>query len=659
MTYLEPVQLGPEFRRQMDLIFVHHDHRLMGNHRLRWWAKLLIRLHNLCLLNRLEGGRQAKKYNHNEDHHLQDERNKQTKAQYLAPRLVLAIFLLNTYLGSKGLVYHYIYDYYNYHYAKFTSAMASPINQWQLVERYTEKFDFNISKTHQVLLERINSSRLDLMACGSPYMHASDKNPFVVECTFLYICGIGWFVYLHSMIYFSFSSTPLSSRLARAITDPHEDGRHSNRVILREVNKFLASSCIFTQRELARRRFILTQRDLQVSSSISDKRDEQSAFTQVIRSYLEDCQALKTMALRGDFRLATSSPKWVDGLARIYLKFNLYSYSVYLILYVAISSFFVLVSKVSLRMDFKSNIISLTLGLNVVIILLASSHFLSLVMIMLRDQMELLAGARKKIHSFIAFNDQKLESILQRQEDWRLAKRKANDRLLAILIQHKIFVENFKSNQSLLGFISSIANGFLFLMPLLARVHATYMSGQMQIMLVLLSINHIFYIDVCLVFICSLHSRFQELQRTLASLLAHVIDMDFQNQTSSHFLVAVNQFEKSELAFGLPRYVQRYYYRPASKTKPLKAPIISQHTCWVLSQEFLNNMRLADHFHSQHLFGFTFTYASLLRAHFWLGVLLISICFEQKQDNQTLDASQEQIITRLFRDPLGIERLYL
>ena len=158
-----------------------------------------------------------------------------------------------------------------------------------------------------------------------------------------------------------------------------------------------------------------------------------------------------------------------------------------------------------------------------------------------------------------------------------------NANLLAVLVHFRMFtheVRAFKESSKILAFGTL---QLTFLVPVLVRAHALYLDKSLIAPVLSFSLLFLALGDLCLVPICHKHSRFFDLYKSLASLLARTIEFD----------------------------------------RATAGEIYDPHTIWLLRKELSRPEDLMDLL-STRVLGFLFNYQNLLRAHFWAGVLVLS-----------------------------------
>lgn len=166
----------------------------------------------------------------------------------------------------------------------------------------------------------------------------------------------------------------------------------------------------------------------------------------------------------------------------------------------------------------------------------------------------------------------------------QLSGAKMNSDLLATFVQFKILSRQLRPVLCSFRFIAFIWILLMVCMPLISRVNAHAMSDNMIGVCTSVALVVILWLDSCLVPICYIHSRGNDLCRALFSLAAHAHEIESRSKSMG---------------------------------------IYNLHTLKLLEKELSHPDRLAQQF-GVAVLGVQLTYANFLRIQFWLGLLLIS-----------------------------------
>lgn len=162
--------------------------------------------------------------------------------------------------------------------------------------------------------------------------------------------------------------------------------------------------------------------------------------------------------------------------------------------------------------------------------------------------------------------------------------------LMQTLLHYKIFVRQSKPALDSIKIYTSIGICVTSIMPIVTRLLFAYLDDQQRRISILVCVVVMVYGDLGFVLIGKLHIRCLDICRHLQSLIAHSIAMD-------HIV---------RLQTGHDAY--------------------DRHLIWLLRKELNHPERLVDQFATRLIGGLSkMTYSSLIRYHFWWGVMIISI----------------------------------
>lgn len=162
--------------------------------------------------------------------------------------------------------------------------------------------------------------------------------------------------------------------------------------------------------------------------------------------------------------------------------------------------------------------------------------------------------------------------------------------LMHALMHYKIFVTQLKPALDSLPVFATFILLLTFLLPAMTRLLIAYLDASRKGASLLFCLLILTTSDLAFVMIDRLHARCMIIYRHLQSLMAHIVAMD-------HIV---------KLRTGREAY--------------------DKHLVWILRKELNHPERLTDQFATRLiLVQSTMTYASLMKYHFWWGVMTISI----------------------------------
>lgn len=162
-----------------------------------------------------------------------------------------------------------------------------------------------------------------------------------------------------------------------------------------------------------------------------------------------------------------------------------------------------------------------------------------------------------------------------------------NLRLLHTVLSYKIFVKQLiPVLDSFPCFVASAI--FIMIIPaILTRLLTAYLSQTHRWVTLFVCLIALFGADTILVLVAMLHSYCLDIYRRLQSLMAHIIDMD----------------DRVKARLGQVAY--------------------DEHLSWILRKELNHPDKLVDQFATR-VFGSTMIYATLIKYHFWWGIIVVS-----------------------------------
>ena len=193
----------------------------------------------------------------------------------------------------------------------------------------------------------------------------------------------------------------------------------------------------------------------------------------------------------------------------------------------------------------------------------------------------------------------------------RQSANKMNTNLLFILMHYKIFIAQANPVVKTLDPMTIVVSILLLLIPIIVRFHLPYLNmfrdTDIRFFAVSLSLTMIVPTNLIILPLCYFQSRCEDLYRALSSLLAHMIEIE---------------------------------------SEPNARGTYNQHALLMLTKELRNPDLFMDQFKARFA-SLSGTYTTLVKVHFWYGLIVISIMVDSKYSGQ---ASLELF----FNDPLGV-----
>ena len=571
------------------------------------------------------------------------------------PNLVLAMYFLCSIEVVCSIYHQYTYDKFIFHARRFQ--LASETGQTILLADYRQS-----NVTQQGLVRRAQEAQKRLRLFGAPHMEAT----YGCECCYLFLLMVAYICYFNVIIY-THLINPLELYLCRLVLDRHDEMCNFNRLIARQVNKYIQSSCNFTEASI--------NRCVQLSG-FESIRLEGLSFKSELRRLVVDhkltVSRLKHMALEGKLQPMSRTNDWIDWLSAHFVLQILRLISV-MIFFASLVGFLVphLVG-FKLQLEPVDQLVLIELYLLWCIAMTSAMFQVALVVYNCMDQVKTIEGIilaigrcidgnfaryhknfsppgtsfRETTHAQqqLLTSTERIKSIskncdfrLEFSERWTIQKAsddvkvlvknlnelapatneahrrsrivaEMNSDLLSVVLHYKIFMAQLKVIQSSLGFNCLTATVLIFLMPIITRLHVPYLTGNAKVLGVLFGCMCTIMSDICLVPICQLHVKCLDLHKALWNLLAHTVEVSEQSSET---------------------------YR-----------IYDRHTLWMLQKELSHPDRLASQFVAS-AFGVLFNYPNLIRIHFWFSILILSIMTDVRSE-------QEEVIGSFVSDPLGI-----
>lgn len=216
-------------------------------------------------------------------------------------------------------------------------------------------------------------------------------------------------------------------------------------------------------------------------------------------------------------------------------------------------------------------------------------------------------------------------SALEPLDDYDLI----NGRLLLLLIRYKIFVAQLRPMRTTFGYFFMASFALMVTFPLLARVHAPYLtSADSKWLIILVCIIMVVLPSLGVLPIPWSNARSAKLYRRMASLLAHLVQGERQLPLDD---------ERG------PNHLH------------------SERLLWLLRKE----LNCPEEFRSQFSIrapGMEITYTEMLKIYFWLGLLIITLTVDLQSAaaSEPSHAGGDTVtpITAWLADPLGMTRSF-
>ena len=208
-----------------------------------------------------------------------------------------------------------------------------------------------------------------------------------------------------------------------------------------------------------------------------------------------------------------------------------------------------------------------------------------------------------------------MRRILFKMRSGNDAAHEINSNLLFVLMHYRIFVTQVRPIGRSLRTLTIVGIILLFYFPILSRIHTPYVEErfvkEVRSFSVALSIIVLVPVNACLVPVCLLHTSCTDLYKSLYRLVAHVSQIHSERRL------------RDGLAFD-------------------------RHTVCVLRKELYHPECWVNQF-QQSNYRLSFTFAELVRLHFYFGFILLSIAVE------SLSGHKFELFGFILNDPL---RLY-
>ena len=468
-------------------------------------------------------------------------------------------------------------------------------------------------KRIQQLALMVRRSEETLKSLGAPHM----RFHFITECVYMFILMVQLGAYIQTMMYYKYVH-PYDSYLCRSILDPNRASRLCDGLIWREINKFIKSSENHANALIEAKH---NEDDHSLEGRDEDYRSKNGL--RIIFNHRLTCKQLNQMNSRNVLRPFNRLQKWMNHLFFIYSLFSLAAV-LYAITYITTTTSFLYLLAEPLD-GWAELIIFLELALFLGVSSTCIYFHGSIMVVTSIDQIILARKMRKLIERCISLNSARYERCLilmldgredcqinKSQRNWLIDcyRTQMNGDLLLVLMHFKIFVGQLRPVRYNIEPITFIACILLFFIPISGRLSMPYVkqsfNWNFRLMVLIASVICTSLTNVGLIPICHLNTRCLDLYRSLSSLMAHVVELGESNWGSS---------------------------------------IYDGHSVLVLRRELDHPEDLLRQFVSRAT-GIDLTYSNIVRLHFWVGLIILSILVTQSNPNG--------VFSTLFRDPFGI-----
>lgn len=515
---------------------------------------------------------------------------------------VVVVFLASIFVLARSLYHHYVFEYYLLRYEMF--------NRTKQNDKVTtdEK-----QREESRLIDKINTSRNDLDAVGSPLIYMTQNYPFAATCFYVNWIAIGFSIYIVNLIYLHYVSPLQASLFLRVVTEPKNELRQADELIKSLVDEMTSSSYHYTETMIHKYLENIERRqpNEKIRTSVHPRRHAKAymfcsnfdtcnkhiqTLTQEHQNY---ARSLIRLTSKGRLNPVRGSVEWFDMLA-------LASASL-------VGSTFVVIALCVLTTPFLFNfgirtrptdcLVLLALVCETPIFSVAGVFYFATMSVTIIDQIKSVSHIHSNALDCIQKNDRHFMTTCAKHEHHhviQLTRQETNDRLLTFLLKYKIYVWNLRDFYGNLGFIGCAVRINIYIMPTVLLFHSSYLRSNIMFFFILQSFIAIFFFDLVIFAACFFHSKIAKFHKTLASLLAHVL---------------ANR--------------RRY----------------NGHSLLLLRNEYLRVDRLNDHYPKHSL-----TYTRALSMHFYLGIIMLATLLK---GNRSAVSSSNQLVMKLFNNPLG------
>lgn len=340
---------------------------------------------------------------------------------------------------------------------------------------------------------------------------------------------------------------------------------------------------------------------------------------------------LRSTLLAGQFGPLSWQSEWLSliGLLHFSLTATIWLYSIGLVLYMYV--FFPMISIKGQNFNWFQVIKSADEILMSVLCLVAASFYIPLVVSSDLDHIRHIKRLIEITRACKFKNDVQFQCILRLVKSklatkttneepkrslttgWNIRYRgkQLNDNLLFVLVHYRVSVLLSKrmGNMSAIFLLGGVSIFFFF--PVTFMLHAPYVNDDVvRLTYTMLCVGNLMVIDLICAPMCYLHSRAFDLYRAMSSLLAHSIECQQQLETLD------------------------------------ESSVYDNHLVCLLRKELDDPERMAKQF-SIVVLGTPMAYSTLLRIHFWFGLLMLIII-------NGITSRSSEMFGQFFADPFGL-----
>jgi len=316
------------------------------------------------------------------------------------------------------------------------------------------------------------------------------------------------------------------------------------------------------------------------------------------------------------------SSKWVYEMCKVFSSFNLTQISLSIVQDIFLFYVSHLIFDQHLELDPLDVWAIIELSLNAMIDVIATSYYLGLFnaisnnqlryMNWLKEQMiahyELLQKINGQFYAFLS-DRTKSTGLPEKTTLDKNVEHQMNETLLLALLQYRIFLAQFRPLRILFKFSANFQIIVLFFLPVIIRIHISYITDNIQGLAALFPVTVLIVCDTVLVAMCRMHQMGTEIGRRIWSLQAASLELNAK--------------------LGSLELPPAYY----------------EHSLQLYHKETHDPLKLARNFATITLIG-PLTYPNLVQMHYWFFLTLISAFCEVE--------SWIKLLGQRFYDPLGI-----
>lgn len=461
----------------------------------------------------------------------------------------------------------------------------------------------NTTKLEPYLTRQVELKKRELERIESPLISAP---AFFAECAYLVFLAYSWTAWATLFLYFSQGN--LRTNFIRLLTNPLAEQRRLNRWAVQEANRLLESNFNFNQ--------CYGTTNWTVSGVYSSPEEFQVARKKLLFDYQQNIDCLRSILEKGDIiKLHSFTTHWLDRTVTCHCLYTIGSNLFYLVI-----MFNSLLGDrpTSFEAALRAGLHELTAFRHVIFIILGNVTIGVMVALFLffewSDQLEIITRLRALIVGCINKNNELYygRSEVSRDDTYR----QMNDNLLFVLLNYRIFPLKAKHSLTVQSFGATASLSVMFALPIVVRLHAPYCSPDFLVNFVYVCAFVTVVTTMLISMSCNLNDKTVQLHKPLASLLAHLVELNHHSQTG----------EKS-------------------------MNVYSRHTVWCFRQELGDLAKFQEPLlPRQTLMNVKFTFPNLIQLQFWQSLLILSI-FARTKLNNPLSMSGSD---RLLNDPLGL-----